>query len=369
MNKQTKQRVNWLNTLFISLTAIAAVVGTPLFIIFGLVSWPTWVLAGSMAAITGLSITGGYHRLCAHKSYKASWLVRLFFSLFGAAAFEGSILEWCTDHRNHHRHTDTDQDPYNIKRGFWYAHIGWLFLLDTGKRNFDNVRDLESDALYQWQHRFYPLLSILVGFGLPTAIASFWGEPLSGLLIAGILRVTVVYQATFFINSICHLFGKQTYKSSSARDNWVTALVTFGEGFHNFHHQFPIDYRNGVRFFHFDPTKWLIYGLCCFGLTSNLKRVEQYSMIKYRIQIESSRLRHTTEEIAKSVSERIHQLLTLLEKLEEDYKKLKQSKIKEYQKKLLETRATLKATQRELNIFLSLWSKLLIEKKLEQIPL
>ncbi len=285
-----KSKINSLNVSFILLTGLVGITGTTLFIVFGLVHWPTWVLAGAMLIACGLSITAGYHRLAAHKSYKAACPIRLFFALFGAAAFEGSIVEWATDHRKHHRYTDTDQDPYSVKKGFWYAHIGWLFTLDPSKRDFSNVQDLLDDLIYRFQHRFFPIIAILMGFGLPMAIGALWGDPISALVIAVALRITVVYQMTFFINSLCHMIGKQTYKNSSARDNWVTALLTMGEGFHNFHHQFPIDYRNGVRFFHFDPTKWLIYLLSQVGLVSGLKRVEQRRIIKYRLQTDTQRL-------------------------------------------------------------------------------
>ncbi|MFK3617391.1 fatty acid desaturase [Coxiella burnetii] len=353
-------KINWLNVSFIILTGLVGITGTILFIVFGLVHWPTWVLAGAMLIACGLSITAGYHRLAAHKSYKAAWPIRLFFALFGAAAFEGSIVEWATDHRKHHRYTDTDQDPYSIKKGFWYAHIGWLFTLDPSKRDFSNVQDLLDDPIYRFQHRFFPIIAILMGFGLPMAIGALWGDPLSALVIAGALRITVVYQMTFCINYICPMIGKQTYKNSSARDNWVTALLTMGEGFHNFHHQFPIDYRNGVRFFHFDPTKWLIYLLSRMGLVSGLKRVEQRRIIKYRLETDTQRLALLSAErveVVKPLYERIHHLLGRLEELEKSYLALKEAQFKAYKNRLREIRQKLKATERELRTFLTLWSK------------
>lgn len=288
MNKNNKkQKINWLTTLFILLTGLVGLVGTVLLLVFSFIHWPTWILAGTMLIVCGLSITGGYHRLAAHNSYRAVWPIRLLFVLLGAAVFEGSIVEWATDHRRHHLYTDTERDPYNIKKGFWYAHIGWLFTLNTSTRDFSNVEDLLADSLYRFQHRFFPIIAILMGFGLPIAIATLWGDPLGGLIIAGALRIALLHQITFFINSLCHSLGKRTYKNSSARDNWLTALVTFGEGFHNFHHQFPIDYRNGIRFFHFDPTKWMIYLLSLFGLAFDLKRVECRRVIKYRLRNEN----------------------------------------------------------------------------------
>jgi stearoyl-CoA desaturase (delta-9 desaturase) len=285
-NMSLLRKINWLNTLFLVFTPVVGIAGTVLLLVFGWVHWPTWVLAGSMTIVTGLSVTAGYHRLFAHKSYKAHWLVRSIFLLFASAAFEGSVLEWCTDHRDHHRYTDSEKDPYNINKGFWYAHIGWLIMLDPSKRDFKNVTDLMEDPLVRFQHRFFVPLAILMGFIFPAAIAALWGNMLSGLIVAGALRIMLNHHFTFAINSVCHWFGKRVYSErQSARDHWVTALFTFGEGFHNFHHQFPIDYRNGIRAFHFDPTKWLIRALSFVRLTSNLKRVSKDRILHYKMSM------------------------------------------------------------------------------------
>ena len=372
MKKKQHVSINWVNLLFITFTGLVGIVAGAPFIFFGLVHWPTWILTGGMLMITGFSVTAGYHRLAAHRSYRAAWPIRLFFVLFGAAAFEGSILEWATDHREHHRYTDTDRDPYNIKRGFWYAHIGWLFTLDISKRDFGNIKDLLEDPIYRFQHRFFVIIAVLIGFGFPTAIGALWSDPLSSLIVAGALRIAILYQLTFFINSLCHMIGKQTYKKSSARDNWVTALLTFGEGFHSFHHQFPIDYRNGVRFFHFDPTKWLIYLLSCLSLVSDLKRVDEFRIIKYRLQASTQRLELLSEDKVqvkiKPLYERIQHLLARLEELERSYRSLKDTQFKVYKDRLNEIRqrlkATEKATESEIKAFLSLWSKKLTRGQL-----
>ena len=270
------QKINWVNTFFLILVPIIGIVGTVLIITHGNFHWGTLWLAISFLIATGLSITAGYHRLFAHRSYQAIWPVRLFFLLFGVSAFQGSVLEWCTDHRNHHLYTDTDRDPYNIQRGFWFAHIGWLFMLDTTKRDYSNVKDLSRDPLMKFQHAFFGPLSILMGFVFPMAIASLWGDPWGGLIIAGALRITISQQTTFCVNSVCHLFGSRTHSPEhSPRDNWITAFFTFGEGFHSFHHRFPVDYRNGIRFYHYDPTKWLIKLLSWMGLAKNLIKIQK----------------------------------------------------------------------------------------------
>lgn len=277
------KRINWLNTSFLILTPLVGIAGTILLAINGLIHWPSWVLFGGLILMTGLSITAGYHRLFAHRSYQAHWLVRLVFVLFGTAAYQGSVIEWCTDHRNHHRHTDTDKDPYNIKQGFWYAHIGWLFLLDPSKRDYSNVEDLMEDPILRFQHKYFVPLSLFMGLLLPAGLGALWGDALGGFIIGGMLRIIVVHHFTFCINSVCHWFGDRPYsEDQSARDHWLTAFFTFGEGFHNFHHQFPIDYRNGIRLYHFDPTKWIIRTLSFLRLTFNLKTVSPDRILRYK---------------------------------------------------------------------------------------
>lgn len=276
-------RINWLYASFLVITHLVGIIGTVLLAIHGLIYWQTLVLLIVFVYLIGMGITAGYHRLCSHNSYEAHPVIRLILVLLGAGAFQGTVLEWCTDHRNHHRYTDTDKDPYNIKKGFWYAHMGWLLVFDTRKRDYSNVTDLMYDPIVRFQHKYYPFIAILMCFGPATLIATLWGDALGGFVIGSVLRCVVNHHLTFSVNSVCHKFGKASYSDKqSGKDHWITALFTLGEGFHNFHHQFPIDYRNGIRFYHFDPTKWIIYGLSMIGLTSDLKRVDESRILRYK---------------------------------------------------------------------------------------
>lgn len=358
------KRVNWLNTLFILITLVAGIVGSVLLCVFGLVRWPTWIFAGSYLFISGVAVTAGYHRLFAHKTYKASWLVRLVLLLLSSSTFQGSALEWSTDHRNHHLYTDTDRDPYSIKKGFWWAHIGWLFMLQPQKRDFSNVEDLSADSLIRLQHRLFPWLGAIMGFGFPAAIAALWGDALGGLIVAGALRIAVNHQLTFCINSVCHLWGKRKYSDrQSGVDNWVTAIFTYGEGFHNFHHQFPRDYRNGVRAFHFDPTKWAIYGLSKLKLASDLNRISTDCIIRYRLQMEEKNTSFS-EQIAKMVApvrDKINYLLKRIEGLEKEYRELSASKASSSLRK--NYRKLLKAARQELKGYINIWSSLIRQQR------
>lgn len=358
--KRKTNKINWLNTLFLTITPTVAIIGTISLIYTGHTHWETWTFAGVLAIFCGFSITAGYHRLFSHGAYQAAWLVRLFFMLFGSATFEGSVLEWCTDHRNHHLYTDTDKDPYSAKRGFWYSHITWLFTLDPSKRDFSNVKDLKADPILWFQHKFYIPIAVFVGFVFPVLFAGLlWGDWLGGLIIAGALRVTFSQHTTFFINSICHIFGKQTYSDrNTARDNWVTALFTFGEGYHNFHHKFPLDYRNAIKFYQFDPTKWLINTLAFFRLAKNRKTVSKQKILEYKMIMDKKRLAEQTNRLAslsentkqtiQTLYDSILQQLSELEKLEKTYKKLKSRKLSQLQMKTDEYKALLKKRHAEL---------------------
>lgn len=246
-------------------------------------SWWTVGLACVWLTLTGVSITGGYHRLFAHPTYQASRVVRGFYLLFGSAAVQNSALKWAADHRTHHQNTDQDADPYNIKKGFWWAHIGWVLHKEMAPRDLAAVRDLQADPLVRLQHRYYAPIALVMGGLVPAALGLLWGDVLGALLVAGFLRLVVLWHATFSINSVAHLIGKQPYSlKTSARDSFWTALISLGEGYHNFHHRFQSDYRNGVRWYHFDPTKWWIWSLSKVGLTRSLKRVPARSILRAR---------------------------------------------------------------------------------------
>ena len=225
-------------------------------------SVPTLILAVVLYLLGGMSITAGYHRLFAHRTYRASAPVRWFFLAFGASTFQNSALSWSADHRAHHADTDGPGDPHAITKGVWWAHMGWLFYRRECSADVSRLTDLYAVRSVRLQNRYYAVLAIGLGLVLPTAIASTWGDPWGGLLVAGVLRGAVLLQATFCVNSLAHLVGRRRYDESvSARDSVLTALVTFGEGYHSYHHRFPFDYRNAIHWWQYDPSKWLIWSL------------------------------------------------------------------------------------------------------------
>lgn len=267
-----KAEIRWLGLVFFVILHVVGIVGTLLYISYVGVTPSELALFFAYCGVTGMAITMGYHRLFAHGSYDASPVVRFLLLFFGAATFEESALKWCSQHRQHHLFTDTEHDPYGVNQGFWHAHIGWI-LFQRHRTNYNNVKDLQKSRLVSHQYDHQVWWSLGGGLVLPMLIAWWIGHPLGGFIMAVCLRVIVVLHSSFFVNSFAHTFGKQTYDhAQSARDNWLGALLTNGEGFHSFHHRFPTDYRNGVTWYHWDPSKWCIYLLSKLGLAWNLRR-------------------------------------------------------------------------------------------------
>ncbi|KAM0666224.1 hypothetical protein ACQRIT_004944 [Beauveria bassiana] len=277
------QHINWLNVTFI------------LFVPFiGLISayvYPAHLYTIIFAVVyyfnAGLGITAGYHRLWAHSCYKARLPLKIYLAACGLGAAQGSILWWSRGHRAHHRYTDTDKDPYSVQKGFWYSHIGWMVLKQNPKRiGRADVTDLDEDPVVVWQHRHYIPGVLVMALALPTVVCGLgWGDWRGGLVYAGVLRASFIQQATFCVNSLAHWLGEQPFDDrNSPRDHVLTALVTLGEGYHNFHHEFPSDYRNAIEWWQYDPTKWAIWIWKQLGLASDLKQFRRNEIEKGRVQ-------------------------------------------------------------------------------------
>lgn len=295
-----KPRLILTNVLVFSITALIAAVLVPLEALTN--GFDSFEIIACLVLIyfSGMSITAGYHRLWSHKAYQANGFVRIVLAIGGAMSLQNSILHWCSDHRIHHKHVDdNDQDPYSAKKGFWYSHIGWMLREYQIHRydDYSNCRDLQKDAVVMWQHKHYLKVMLSANFGLPLLLGWLNGDIWGMLLLAGVFRLVVVHHVTFFINSLAHIWGKQPYTDkNSARDNDILAFFTFGEGYHNFHHIFEYDYRNGIKWWQFDPTKWLIRGLSVVGWASNLRRCPEERIEKAKVAMQ---LKLAQEKVSK----------------------------------------------------------------------
>ncbi|KAH9941234.1 delta 9-fatty acid desaturase protein [Epithele typhae] len=287
--------LNYLSLAVLTITPTISIVGaltTPLM-------WQTAAFSVFYYFVTGLGITAGYHRLWAHRSYNASKPLQYFLALAGAGAVEGSIKWWSRGHRAHHRYTDTALDPYNAELGFWWSHIGWMLVKPRRRPGVADVSDLSKNEVVRFQHRWYRTLILVFGFVLPTLVCGFgWGDFRGGYFYAGAARLCFVHHSTFCVNSLAHWLGEAPFDDKhTPRDHMITALVTIGEGYHNFHHQFPMDYRNAIKWYQYDPTKWFIWVCQQVGLASHLKTFPENEVAKGQLTMQLKRLREKQEHL------------------------------------------------------------------------
>jgi stearoyl-CoA desaturase (delta-9 desaturase) len=285
----TLRNFNWTTGSFIIGYHLALLVGLPWYFSHATPRLGTIVAGAVLLFLTEIGIGAAYHRYYAHRCYTLSKPAEGMLLFLATLATQGSALQWAHDHRRHHRFVDTDDDPYSITKGFWYAHVLWLFEKSVAVDPRE-VPDLATNRLVVFQHRWAGTLSILSNLVVSGAIGWLLDDLLGAFVLVWWTRLMLSHHLTWFVNSLAHCWGERTYsKEHSAVDNYVLALLTVGEGYHNYHHTFPSDYRNGVRWYHFDPTKWTIWTLSKLGLAGGLKRYTDLG-IRRRLVREDHRL-------------------------------------------------------------------------------
>ncbi|GAB4232839.1 MAG: fatty acid desaturase [Chlamydiales bacterium] len=364
--KDENKEFNWGPGIF--LIAYHAIL-IPLLPVYFWLSPPSWSLVLVTIALyfmTGLSITAGYHRYFSHRSFKAHPFVEFIMVVLGTLSGQGSVIRWSYDHRLHHAHVDTEQDPYSIQKGFWYAHCLWLF---EKPREIDEkiIPDLIKKPLLRWQHHYYGTFFTLLNFASFLFFGWCFGDYIGAFMMTWWIRLFALHHSTWFINSLAHTWGDKPFcQEHSAVNNYVISLLTFGEGYHNYHHTFANDYRNGIKWYHFDPTKWLIKGLNFFGLTYDLKLVDPLTikkkMILERRSLVMSKLqelwyvkREDLEVKLQDISESILVKIRRMNELKQKYRSLK----KNYKEKglLLEIKKELKLIKKSLQKEWRLWKR------------
>lgn len=283
-NWNTSEGINWPVAAYLFASPIMVAAGASLYFYINGVHYLEPLQFLFLYVVTGLGITAGYHRCFSHKSHDAHPIIQIFYLIAGASVIQQPALQWANIHRYHHRYSDTDLDPHNIHQGFFYAHMGWIFQKTKLSGDRSLVADLMKNKYCVWQQKYYWWIVLVFGVGLPTAIGAFIGRPIGGFLWGFALRMVLQNHVIYSINSFAHTWGKQTYsKKFEARDSFLLALISNGEGYHSFHHRFASDYRNGWRWFHWDPSKWFIGSLSWVGLTRNLKRTPKTKILEARL--------------------------------------------------------------------------------------
>ena len=338
MSEKPEWKLDILNASFLCGTPILAVIGAYWYTVNFGISFIEIGILFLMYIASGLSITAGYHRLFSHRSHSASWPLRLFYAVFGAAAFQNSAIKWCSDHRRHHLKTDTEEDPYTIMRGFFWAHMGWVMISEK-EQQIEHVKDLQADPILVWQDKHIFKIGAFAGIIFPgliglLLIGGFSGF-LGGLIWGGLVRLVIVHHGTFLINSGAHYWGKQNYSTkNTSRDSPILSLLTFGEGYHNFHHTFQSDYRNGHRWYHWDPTKWWIKIFSFIKITKNLNKVPNWSIENAKMKTSyehkenslNQNVKEQYNERLKNCTRQIRNLLKELKKKRIEYKDAKKNR-------------------------------------------
>lgn len=285
-DQEYRVQIVWRNVLLMSALHIGALLG--LRQCFVSAQWKTIIAAYLMYALGGIGITAGAHRLWAHRSYKAKWPLRVILACLQSMAFENSIYEWSRDHRVHHKYSETDADPHNALRGFFFSHVGWLLcrkhpeVKSKGKQI--DLGDLSADPIVRFQHRNYLASVAIFCFVVPTLIPYLgWSETLyNSFYICALLRYVVLLHATWLVNSAAHMWGRRPYdKTINPSENRAVSMLALGEGFHNYHHTFPWDYATSELGYDLNLSKLFIDFFASFGWAYERKVVSP-DMIKQR---------------------------------------------------------------------------------------
>lgn len=242
-------------------------------------TWVELVLLVVMYTVTGLGVTLGYHRLFTHRSFETRRPIRFILGVMGSMAVQGSLLKWVADHRRHHQLSDLPGDPHSphlhggglfgMLRGIWHSHVGWLFE-PAAPGLHQQVKDLLADRIHVVVDRLFVVwvaLGLLIPAVLGGLLAGSWWGVLLGFLWGGLARIFLVHHLTWSINSICHIWGGQPFRSrDQSRNNVFFGIMAFGEGWHNNHHAFPTSARHGLFWWQFDLTYVIIRAMQAVGL-------------------------------------------------------------------------------------------------------
>jgi stearoyl-CoA desaturase (Delta-9 desaturase) len=264
--------------------------------------WVDLALFLGLYVVCAFGTTIGFHRYFTHRGFEAHASVRALLAILGCMTMQGPLTQWVTDHRKHHALSDKPGDPHSphghgdgawgAVRGFVHAHVGWMFTNLGMEQGREYGRDLYEDRLIRTIDRLYVVWVVLtlgIPFAIAYAVGGTWQAGVEGLVWGGLIRIAAYQHATFSVNSVCHMFGRQDYRSrDEARNNRVVAWLVFGEGWHNNHHAFPVSARHGLDRGQLDVSWWVIRGLERLGLVWDVKVPDDAQRARRRVQPEAA---------------------------------------------------------------------------------
>ncbi len=317
------KKISWPTLLYIVGYHLFLAIALPIYFIHHAPSFGMVMTTIALVFLSGMAITACYHRFYSHSCYKVHPVIEAVLLFFGTLATQGSALKWAHDHRLHHAHVDTDKDPYSVKKGLLHAHLLWMF---TQSDEIDPkiVSDLNRRKILIFQHKYYVWCMLATNISTFLAVGWYFNDYLGAFMFSWWVRLFFLHHTTWCINSLAHYWGTKNYSQEhSAVDNYLISLLTYGEGYHNYHHTFAYDYRNGIRWYHFDPSKWLIWTLHKLGLAYDLKRVNDYRIARQLLlqhkdelieKLKGSSYIQKVSEVAEKISSKLSQMQTILDR-------------------------------------------------------
>jgi stearoyl-CoA desaturase (Delta-9 desaturase) len=374
---RSSDQIDWVASIFIISYHVLLIILLPIYLMTTTPSWSLFGWTFLFSAASLISITAGYHRLYAHRTYHAKRAIELVFLFFGTLAAQSSVFRWAFDHRLHHRHVDEEGDPYNASQGFWHSHLLWM-LKEGDPIDERFISDLKDDRVLQLQERYYGIWLTIANVLVVGLIGFMTGDWFGAFVIGFLARVFFVHHSTWFINSLCHMWGSKPYSTEhSAVNNFILALLTYGEGYHNYHHTFAGDYRNGVKWYQFDPPKYLIWALSKFGLAWDLKRTDPLMIEKRLVQADRellidhlNRVAHIDVSDMKEKVLKLHeQLLASIASAKAVTDRFRSLNKKEHRSEFEEVKRHFRELRQEISRDLKMWRRLCRDiMKLEPAP-
>lgn len=231
--------------------------------------WVDWLVCGVLYAVRTFGVMAGYHRYFAHRAFKTSRGFQLVLAVLAQTTMQKGVLWWAAHHRNHHKYTDLPWDVHSpVQSGFWHSHVTWLAERGSELTRDDRIRDLARFPELVWLNKNWLVPPLVL------AAAVWLGFGLSGLLVGFCLSTVLVWHATFLVNSLAHVVGTRRFATAdTSRNNWVIALFTLGEGWHNNHHHCMSSARQGFYWWEVDVTYYVLYVLGRMGVIWDLRPV------------------------------------------------------------------------------------------------
>lgn len=299
-----EQKIKWLNMISIIIFHIISIYGFFETILFANKATIYWIVF--IGTLGGFGVTAGVHRLWCHRSYKATKGFRYFLAVCYSIAGQNTIFDWVRDHRVHHYHSDTDADPHNVKRGFWFSHVGWLMqkkhpkVINAGKKV--QMLDILNDPVVIWHTKYFILLKMLCCFLIPIGFpVYFWNETMRVSILSQLFRYCLSLNATWSVNSFAHLFGNKPFDPHifPSQNAWVSFFAV-GEGWHNYHHVFPWDYKAAeLPYYGLNWTTMFLDLAAYFNLVYDRKQPSP--KIISQVKIRNTLLKAHTHEVRTSV--------------------------------------------------------------------